>query len=98
MSSLIDQAIEGLDDIRAHRPNLWNLRREAVFRVAADRRVHPNTVPDKLSPRRLGLRSIFEFDTMVGRWLAGDVDELRRVLLNHAHSAGDKAKVEGLLG
>ena len=91
VTTLIDQAIEALDDIWAHRPNLWKLRREAVLRVAERRRVHPNTVSDKLSPRRLGTRSIFEFDR-----LAGDGGQLRQVLLQHAYSTTDKAKVEQL--
>jgi len=96
VTTLIDQAIEVLDDIWAHRPNLWKLRREAVVRVAERRRVHPNTVADKLSPRRLATHSIFEFDRLVGKWLAGDGSQLRQVLLQHAYSTADKAKVEQL--
>jgi hypothetical protein len=95
MSTRVDQIVAVLEEVWIRRALLGVFRERAVPVVAERFGVEPSTVHDKLV-RQLGpdVATAVDFDRLLVRWLGGDGEPLRQVLLRHALDRSDEMRIE----
>lgn len=95
MSARVDQIVAVLEEVWIRRALLGVFRERAVPVVAKHFGVETSTVHDKLVRQlKPDVGSSVDFDRLLVRWLGGDGEPLRQVLLRHALDRSDEMRIE----
>jgi len=97
MSAKTEQIVEVIEEVREtfrSRPSttsIWPWRLKATESIAERRKIRQQSVNDKLLRKlRPDISSLSQFDRLLQNWLLNDSEELKTILLKHAHSSYDR--------
>lgn len=101
MSAKIEQIVEVIEEVKDKCRSLpstqpvRSLRLKATESIAKRRGITHQSVNDKFIRKlRPDISRLQQFDRLLEKWLINDSDELKKILLKHAHKSKDQQLIE----